>query len=999
MEERPLLDPEMPSSKRQKTRDLITVRINRDKVITVDREDYRAFSKLTPDIFPKIHVKLGNYNHQIISMNEERRIYDLDIRGSETGFSFNERLPEELWTLSALVFLDLDSTSTGSIPSSIQSLPNLISLSLCHNKINLLPSEIGSLVNLKYLNLGHNDLEGLPPEIGKLTNLREMYLENNNLKCLPPDIGNLENLESLNLDNNNLEALPTEIGNMESLDYLNLEKNKLEDLPSEIGNLSFLAKLIINHNDLKVLPPEIGNLGSLVTLMISHNDLKVLPPEIGNLASLERVWFDDNELEDLPPEIGNLLELDLLVLDDNKLRALPPEIGNLVNLNLLHLFNNELRALPPEIGNLVNMNNLVLGDNDLLELPPEVGNLVNLQTLLLCSNPLISLPPSIGNLSVLKTIYITDTPLQGVPNELWNLSNLRYLDMRWSPIMILPFIERLRNLHILRISTNLTDDEVEFMADFILNTPSLCFIEGSLAEYPNIQYAIACNRFKLRSPFSAGSNQKVLPFLSQLWPRMLANSNQAFEHSKKPSDLRDRVRIEPHDAIYKLLTEGLDSFVQMLYARKPERNIITVKADNKLISIDEDDFKALRSFCPDILQFYSDMLKYFDCEIIQIDEDDEDRRISLLDFWGHDSNYNFGLHLPDELWRLSALESLNLSAVHTGPIPSHIQKLQNLKHLSIDYNHLTHLPPEIGKLVNLDSLDISYNSLTDLPPEIGNLKNLKELNLGQNHFQLLPPCIGSLSNLERFKMADSGYVEVPVEFWNLHKLCSMKMTLTEIVISPSIERLQNLQELNMLLIEALPEEFGNLVSLKRLDLDICEYSCTILFPFSMTPNLQSLEYFRLDSCDCSTKFDVRQLGFLRSLPKLTELCIHIDLTDDGVEFMKNLILDTPSLRVCGGGPYAFRDFPNWYSPKIKYALLHNHFKRRTCLGCGTKDMSALVYKLWPQMLSNASRAFYAKGKVDKRVLSNQHDAVYQLLKKGRGSFVGMLRDRSSSNHK
>ena len=1059
-----MLDPEMPSSKRQKTRDLITVRFNKGKVITIDREDYKAFSKLTPDIFPKIYVKLGYCNHHIISMNEERRIYMLDPGGSRTSFSFNERLPEELWTLSALTYLDLDNTSTGSIPSSIQSLQNLQSLSLCDNKINHLPPEIGNLRDLEFLDLSNNDLEGLPPEIGKLTNLcilnlennklktlpleigklaslEDLHLRKNKLKSLPPEIGNLENLDYLFLSENELESLPTEIGNMVNLEHLRLSKNKLEGLPSEIGNLVKLDNLQLDdnnlkrlpleignlvkldylqleNNSLKVLPPEIGNLAKLCSLHLDDNNLKRLPPEIGNLAKLDFLHLEYNSLEELPPEIGNLAKLNYLQLEYNSLEELPPEIGNLVNLSYFNVESNQLEGLPPEIGNLVKMTTLVLADNGLEELPPEIGNLVNLERLELYLNPLRSLPPSIGNLSSLEYFDIMDTSLEKVPEELWNLSNLGHLDMRESSIMMFPSIQRLQKLHTLYIDKDLTEDEAEFMTNLIMNTPSLCFICENLVEYPKIKYATACNRFKLRNPFSASSQQMILPFLSQLWPRMLANGNQAFEHSKTPSEIQDRVGIEPHDAVYKLLTEGLDSFVQMLYARKStlhtrklKRNIITIEAGDELISIDEEDFDAFSSLSPDVFpRFYSDMLCY-GYKIIEIHKDDEDRRITYLDLDDYEEHFGFSLQFPDKLWRLTALEYLDLSGgIFTGSIPSHIQMLQNLKSLFLNRNHLTHLPPEIGKLVNLESLELYHNSLTDLPPEIGNLKNLKELDLGRNFFQLLPPCIGNLSNLEIFKMKDSNHVDVPIEFWNLRKLCSMKMSSTSIgVIPPSIERLQNLQELDMVLIEALPEEFGKLVSLKRLNLWFYQDFCPmLLFPFSMASNLQSLEYFKLDSDVCSSKFDVRQLGFLRSLPKLTELCVHIDLTDDGVDFMKNLILDTPSLRICKGAQQFSKDPPNWDSPKhskIKYALLHNHFKHRTCLGRGTKDMSTLVYKLWPKMLSNASRAFYPKKKWNKNLLvidhllMDQHDAVYQLLKKGRGSFVGMLRDQSSSNHK
>ena len=65
--------------------------------------------------------------------------------------------------------------------------------------------------------------------------------------------------------------------------------------------------------------------------------------------------------------------------------------------------------------------------------------------------------------------------------------------------------------------------------------------------------------------------------------------------------------------------------------------------------------------------------------------------------------------LPESLWKLTHLTSLNLSN-----------------------NQLTSLPDSLGQLTQLTSLDLSRNQLTALPDSLGQLTQLTSPNLSNN---------------------------------------------------------------------------------------------------------------------------------------------------------------------------------------------------------------------------------------------------------------------------
>lgn len=107
-----------------------------------------------------------------------------------------------------------------------------------------------------------------------------------------------------------------------------------------------------------------------------------------------------------------------------------------------------------------------------------------------------------------------------------------------------------------------------------------------------------------------------------------------------------------------------------------------------------------------------------------------------------------GSGLPESLWQLTNLRSLNLSRNWLKSISESLAQLKNLEFLDLSSNQLANLPESLGQLVNLRSLNLSHNRLTHLPVSIGQLMWMESLDLSANQLTDLPL---SLLHLERLK--------------------------------------------------------------------------------------------------------------------------------------------------------------------------------------------------------------------------------------------------------
>lgn len=110
-------------------------------------------------------------------------------------------------------------------------------------------------------------------------------------------------------------------------------------------------------------------------------------------------------------------------------------------------------------------------------------------------------------------------------------------------------------------------------------------------------------------------------------------------------------------------------------------------------------------------------------------------------------------YLPNEIFKLTNLESFYIDCYSLEEFPKDIEKLINLKKLTIEFSDIKTLPKEIFNLVNLETLNIDCYSLAEFPDGISNLTKLKTLNfIYCEELIEFPKEIFNLKNLENIRL-------------------------------------------------------------------------------------------------------------------------------------------------------------------------------------------------------------------------------------------------------
>eukprot|EP00944_MAST-04C_sp_MAST-4C-sp1_P010085 g10085.t1 len=152
---------------------------------------------------------------------------NLDLNAIKLANNQLSSIPDSVWGLNQLFWLELDNNNISQISSTIANAKSLTRILSSNNTLVEVPHELFNL-NVVSLFLDGNNLTSIPEHIGKLKTLRNLKLQNNNISHVVGSMQNLVNLDNIDLRNNRIESIPEDaVGGWISLNYIYLDHNPI----------------------------------------------------------------------------------------------------------------------------------------------------------------------------------------------------------------------------------------------------------------------------------------------------------------------------------------------------------------------------------------------------------------------------------------------------------------------------------------------------------------------------------------------------------------------------------------------------------------------------------------------------------------------------------------------------------------------------------------------------------------------------------------------------
>lgn len=177
--------------------------------------------------------------------------------------------------------------------------------------------------------------------------------------------------------------------------------------------------------------------------------------------------------------------------------------------------------------------------------------------------------------------------------------------------------------------------------------------------------------------------------------------------------------------------------------------------------------------------------------------------------------------IPQKVWALGSLRSLDLSSNKLVEISAAVGRLQSLTTLTLDRNRLSSLPP---LPLRLETISICENRLTALPDQLGALTKLRRLLASHNALEQLPATIGGCEALTQLALDHNKLTKLPASFGSLAALVEASLAHNSFV-SPlggalgGLKRLKTIDLRGNAGIDELPAELLIETPLQTLEVD------------------------------------------------------------------------------------------------------------------------------------------------------------------------------------
>jgi hypothetical protein len=179
-------------------------------------------------------------------------------------------------------------------------------------------------------------------------------------------------------------------------------------------------------------------------------------------------------------------------------------------------------------------------------------------------------------------------------------------------------------------------------------------------------------------------------------------------------------------------------------------------------------------------------------------------------YWQNQSgrSMNLQLHvLPPGLFgeiakrrEVHPFEGLSLHGGELNDLPAEIAGLKPwLKSLSLAWNPFTTLPDVLWELENLESLELLGTKLFDIPPDIARLTKLRSLDIGNmKNMKEIPASVCALDKLESLRIGNGSIRKVPAAIVNMTSLRELELQSTSVSSLPAgMASMPNLKQVNL----------------------------------------------------------------------------------------------------------------------------------------------------------------------------------------------------------
>jgi len=124
------------------------------------------------------------------------------------------------------------------------------------------------------------------------------------------------------------------------------------------------------------------------------------------------------------------------------------------------------------------------------------------------------------------------------------------------------------------------------------------------------------------------------------------------------------------------------------------------------------------------------------------------------------TNLEEALKTPEKVYRLD-LDGSKQEAVILKSFPNDIYKFTNLQELNLSNNEIAEFPVDLTKLVNLQILDLSFNPIKAIPTDIKEFTNLRVIKFTFCKLDTVPLELFSISTLEQVDLFANHIIRFP----------------------------------------------------------------------------------------------------------------------------------------------------------------------------------------------------------------------------------------------